>query len=59
MAKLGILLILIGLASLILPFMGFPLQFEKNILGDLRPWVALGTAVFGALLLFAGFFGAR
>ena len=53
MAKFGLLCIVVGLASLILPFFGFELKFE-NFLGSLRPWIALGVAAFGTLLLLAG-----
>lgn len=53
MAKFGLLCIAIGLLSLVLPFFGFELKFE-NFMGSARPWVALGVAAFGTLLLYAG-----
>lgn len=53
MAKFGLLCIAVGLLSLILPFLGFELKFE-NFLGTMRPWIALGVAAFGTLLLYAG-----
>jgi hypothetical protein len=53
MAKFGLLCIAVGLISLILPWLGFELKFE-NFLGTARPWIALGVAAFGTLLLYAG-----
>jgi hypothetical protein len=58
MAKFGMVLIVFGLGSLILKFLGFPLKFE-DFMGSSQIWVLIGLSIFGALLFFAGFMTER
>jgi hypothetical protein len=58
MVKIGLLLIILGIGSLVLKFLGFDLKFE-NFMGSAQPWILLTGAAVGAMLLFAGFMTER
>ena len=49
----GILLILLGAGSLLLPMLGF--QFTlMELVDDFQPWAGIVVAVIGAILVFMG-----
>jgi hypothetical protein len=56
MVKIGLVLIVLGVGSLVLQFLGFDVKFE-DFLGGFKVWVGLISAAAGTLLLLAGFLG--